>query len=112
MAEEGGWEECVGSLISCRMRHVSTLSGPRWFAYLHSIGVRSVCLRVLVSAYAYVPPADGLSLLFCSVVVLYIGPVFVDACVSVRLHVPPGFVVGCPIVACVLHILFVRFFVV
>ena len=36
----------------------------------------------------------------------------VDACVSVRLHVPPGFVVGCPIVACVLHIFFLRFFVV
>ena len=80
------------------------------------VGGWDVCLRVLVSAYAYVPPADGLSLLFCFVVVLYvatyIGPVFVDACVSVRLHAPPGFVVGCPIVACVLHIFFVRFFVV
>ena len=59
----------------------------------------------MVGAYAYVPPTVGLSLLFCVAVVQYTGPVFAYACVFVRLHVPPGCVVGCPIVVCVLHTL-------
>ena len=50
---------------------------------------------------AMAPTKRVVSLLFCAVV-LYTGPVFAYACVLVRLHVPPGCVVGCPIVVCVL----------